>query len=203
MPVRLAAALVLASLAALLPPPAVAQEGERCQAVEVAGTATLRRGGTEVEASRGAMLARGDRIATGPAGRVVILCTGGLRISVGPDAVILLDRVIGRPAARPGLRLLEGAAGFLLPAPRRDGFSVRTPSAVAAVRSTEWAMQVEAGATAAFVHEGGVAIGTAARTVLLESGEGVDVSSQGFPGPVRDWGAARVEALARRIGADW
>ncbi|PWJ21387.1 FecR family protein [Jannaschia seohaensis] len=189
----------------LLAPGGTRAQGETfCQVVEVTiGAATIQRGRTRVTAVVGHVLATGDRIRTEAAARVRILCDSGLTVDVGPDTRIDLDALLVPPEEGGAVRLLRGVAGFLLPRPRSGGFEVRTPSAVAAVRSTEWAVEVSGEATTAFVREGRVAVGGRRSVVLLGPGEGVEVTAQGALGPVQSWDAERVDALGARIGPAW
>jgi ferric-dicitrate binding protein FerR (iron transport regulator) len=187
----------------LTAPTASAQQDDRCQVVRSSGDVRLGRGATEVAAVPGQILARDDRLRTGSDGRATVRCGEGLEMLVGPDTRIVLDRMMGPGDTFPGIGLLEGIAGFLMPRPRRGGFVVRTPSAVAAVRSTEWSIEVEDRATAAFVRQGRVEVATVGRVVLLTAGEGVDVTPRGIAGETKRWGAPRVEGLAGRLGPDW
>ncbi|OWO94495.1 hypothetical protein B5E41_12070 [Rhizobium esperanzae] len=81
------------------------------------------------------------------------------------------------------------------------GFQVVTPQAIAAVRGTQWAVDVAGGKTSVFVVRGSVAVRRpAAEPVVLSPGEGVDVSSGTEPLVVRRWPAPRVAALLARLG---
>jgi ferric-dicitrate binding protein FerR (iron transport regulator) len=100
------------------------------------------------------------------------------------------------------LRLLEGIAGFLYDGDG-DGVQVHTPSAVAAVRSTQWAMRIEDDASAVFAREGVVFVRGDEATVHLAPGDGVDVSANGDVGSVVRWGKARIDLFARLLGPGW
>lgn len=82
------------------------------------------------------------------------------------------------------------------------GFEVVTPQAIAAVRGTRWAVDVSEGKTAVFVVEGRVSVRRNAdgTEVVLEPGQGVDVTDAPGPIEVKVWGAARVAALMARFG---
>jgi len=96
--------------------------------------------------------------------------------------------------------LIEGILRLALsPQPAWNGLEVRTATAIAAVRSTEWIVESAPEGTAVFVVEGAVSVsGRAGGEVLLQPGYGTDVPPGGAPGEPKRWGAARVEsALAR------
>ena len=192
------------ALLALTPGAARAQAETLCQIVRVtAGAVEIRRGRKRVVAVVGHVLATGDRLRTDAAGRATVRCDTGLTLDVGPATRIVLDGLLVPAPRGAGVRLLEGIAGFLLPAPRPGGFEVRTPSAVAAVRSTDWAVAVEDGATAAFVRDGVVAVAGRSGAVALAAGQGVDVTARGAVGEIKAWGDARTRAFADRLGPDW
>ena len=76
-----------------------------------------------------------------------------------------------------------------------------TPHAIATVRGTQFAVDVDAGVTSVFVVEGSVEVSRrdGPATVLLGPGEGVDVRP-GEPLVVREWPQPRVNALLARFG---
>ena len=194
-----AAVLALAMAAT----PAGAQSLVRCTVAALDGTrASVWTDGAVRPARAGGAFAVVGRIVTGPDTRIALDCEGGRRVVVAPDT----DIDFGRLAASEGYaaRLLRGLAGFVLPLLGADRFEVRTPTAVASVRSTEWLMEVgEDGATAVFVREGAVAVEAPRGGAVLEPGEGVDVTATGVAGPVKTWGAGRVARLSALLGAGW
>ncbi len=139
---------------------------------------------------------------TGTPARQVLHCRDGLRLEAESGATYTLvdsDRD-GQPEA---VNLQSGAILLEVEAPSRGtGFQVLTPQAIAAVRGTRWAVDVEQGKTAVFVISGRVAVRRPnARTgVELGPGEGVDVSPGAVPLTVRRWPAARANALLARFG---
>jgi len=136
--------------------------------------------------------------------RVTLLCPDDLRVVVGPGTEIAVARLVSGGPQPVALRLMRGIAGFLFDGDGDgDGVQVRTPSAVAAVRSTQWAMQVEDGASAVFARDGAVFVQGDDATVRLGPGDGVDVSASGAVGPVVRWGQARIDLFARLLGPAW
>ncbi|MGP9812432.1 FecR domain-containing protein [Rhodopseudomonas sp. NSM] len=92
----------------------------------------------------------------------------------------------------------------LIDAPKQRAgrrFEVITPQAIAAVRGTQWAVDVEAARSSVFVVSGrvGVRRRQGRDGVVLGRGEGVDVAAAGAL-TVRRWPQPRVDALLRRLG---
>ncbi|MCL6284153.1 FecR family protein [Ruegeria sp. 2012CJ41-6] len=135
--------------------------------------------------------------------RVTMACSGGLEVVVGPESEIDVLGLLDGDTRPFGLRLIDGIAGFLFSSEDGNGVQVRTPSAVAAVRSTEWAMRVENRASAVFTREGTVFVAGDDADVKLGPGEGIDVSSSGEIGSVTNWGRARIEEFDDLLGAEW
>jgi ferric-dicitrate binding protein FerR (iron transport regulator) len=99
---------------------------------------------------------------------------------------------------------LQGKA-LLLDLPRQQKparFEVITPQAIAAVRGTKWAVDVQDGKTSVFVVRGqvGVRRPAGAAAVVLRAGQGVDVEPGGGTLEVKRWKPARVTALMARLG---
>ena len=207
MTIRIAALLALLSLAG----PAQAEILRRCAITVVDGPRVeIRRAGVALPGVPGLEVFNGDLVVTGPGTRVTLACGDGMRVAVAGGTSIDLGTLTGAAAAESyGARLLRGLAGFVLPLVGTRRFEVRTPTAVAAVRSTEWLVEVEGdGATAVFVREGAVVVralqgGAPQGGGLLEAGEGIDVTAAGVAGPVTDWGAGRIEAVSARLGTGW
>ena len=207
MPLRQRPALALLALGLALVPSLVrAQAEEACRFTRTSGQVLVERGDFTGLAVVGVALQQADGVVTGSQARATIVCSDNLRITVGPDTRIGLDRLMRTAGAErdwPGIDLFRGVTGFIRSGSARGGFAVRTPSAVAAVRSTEWSVDATNNATAAFVRDGEVSVIARNRTAVLGPGEGVDVSANGIAGETREWGAARVEDLAARLGPDW
>lgn len=93
---------------------------------------------------------------------------------------------------------------LLIDVPPKSGgnrFRVITPQAIAAVRGTRWAVDVNGDKASVLVVNGrvGVTRRTGGRGVTLGPGEGVDVEP-GAPLTVKRWAPARVSALMARLG---
>lgn len=186
-------------------PLAAQDDAEFCQIVNVVGTvSTLRRDETVVPAANGQVLARDDVVQTGADTRITLRCRPALEINVGPETTLRLDRLVdAAPGGGWGVQLLDGIAGFFLGDGGRSDFQVSTPSAVAAVRSTEWAMQVEDRATATFVRDGRVTVAAVDGAVTLSPGDGVDVTADSAIGVIKQWGDGRIAMFDALLGPDW
>lgn len=155
------------------------------------------------------IISAGAIVQTGSNARATLICAEGLTVVLAPDTRLEIDRVLASASTGGGwfgggqMRLMQGAAGFLLNRVGGGRFRVRTPDAVAAVRSTEWAMEVGAKGTAVFVREGAVRVSGGGGAEILGAADGIDIRRFGPIGPVKTWGAGRVAALDARIGPTW
>ncbi|NBN64928.1 anti-sigma 24 factor [Microvirga tunisiensis] len=136
---------------------------------------------------------------TDPA-RVVFTCANGLVIEAEAAAVLSGGTTGGTP--RPDtLRLTEDAV--LVELPSGSGpFQILTPHAIASVRGTVYAVDVEATKTAVFVERGAVTVAAAAGSaaaVTLGPGEGVEVTP-GAALEVKRWPQEKVDRLMARFG---
>lgn len=135
-------------------------------------------------------------------GRQVLRCEEGLTVTAeGGARFNLIDR--NNDGRVDGVALRSKAVLVDVDGSRiGTGFQVVTPQAVAAVRGTQWAVDVKGGVTAVLVVRGRVAVRRSAggSNVFLGPGEGVDVSSGSEPLVVRRWPAPRAAALLARLG---
>jgi hypothetical protein len=94
---------------------------------------------------------------------------------------------------------------LLVDVPKQQGknrFEVTTPQAIAAVRGTKWAVDVQETRTSVLVLRGQVAVRqpAGAGQVVLGPGQGVDVDQGTGPLVVKRWPQPRVAALLARLG---
>jgi hypothetical protein len=199
----LARFLLGAALASGLSVAAVAQDAGPCVILSVSGDAVVSAPGAGRQtAVPGLGIGRNATLRTGPEARVTLQCPDALQVIVGPDTDIGVARIVPGGRQPVALRLMRGIAGFLFDG-TGDGVQVNTPSAVAAVRSTQWAMRVVDGATGTFAREGTVSVHGAEAAVRLTPGEGVDVTADGEVRPVVRWGQPRIDLFAQLLGPDW
>lgn len=132
--------------------------------------------------------------------RQAVVCGGGFRMEIeaGASATIFARRGNAPP------RLVEVEGGGVLIESKAGGGNsqIRTPHAIAAVRGTEYIVDVSDTRTSVFVLEGAVEVrgnGVLIGRVRLDPGQGVDVTGM-EPLNVRIWPAARVEETLSRFG---
>ena len=195
---------LVALLLLLAATPVPAQEAAVGRVAALAGAATAERGDVAYDLAPGTPVRVGDRLVTGPGGRVKIAFADGSLLAVGPDSAVeisdyALDGAGGR--VRGLLSLLTGILRATVPrqAPAAP-FEVRTQAAVASVRSTDWTVEAGSDRTSVFVLKGRVAVAPAGggAAVVLEQSFGTDVMpGEGLAAPKR-WGAGRIrDALDR------
>jgi hypothetical protein len=134
--------------------------------------------------------------------RQILRCQDGLTIVAETGAQFTLadrdrDGNVDSATLRLKALLIEDPAGKA-----KVRFQVITPQAIAAVRGTKWAVDVEQSKSSVFVVTGRVAVRRpgANTGVTLGPGEGVDVEEGSGPLTVRRWPAERVSALMARLG---
>jgi hypothetical protein len=183
--------------------PAHAQPSGACVVQRIEGTAVVSAGGAPPRAAQtGQALAAADTVRTQSQSRITLACANNLKVVLGPDSVITVEGLLAAEAQTFGLRLLDGIVGFIFKG-SGGGVQVRTPSAVAAVRSTEWAMRWSNGVSEVFTREGTVAVSANGGSVRLGPGDGVDVSDSGEFKPVVQWRPPRIARFGELLGADW
>ena len=184
--------------------PAGAQTPGACVVTRVEGGAEVSARGAGVQAAvTGLGLGRNAKLRTEAGARVTLRCFGGLDVVVGPESEVDVLGLLEGGTKPLGFRLIDGLAGFLFSSQDGNGVQIRTPSAVAAVRSTQWAMQVERRASAVFAREGTVFVFANGGEARLGPGDGIDVTSSGKRGKVTRWGQARIDRFDALLGPDW
>jgi hypothetical protein len=179
-----------------------AQSPATCLVQRVEGAAVVSAGGSEPRPiASGLSSSPNDTVRTPSAARVTLACPDNLKVVIGPDSAVTLEGVLAAEARPFGLRLLDGIAGFLFKG--SSGVQVRTPSAVAAVRSTEWAMRVHDGVSEVFTRVGTVTVSADSGSARLGPGDGVDVSSTGDLRAVVQWRPPRIARFGELLGSDW
>jgi hypothetical protein len=179
-----------------------AQSPATCLVQRAEGTPTVSTGSAAPRpVEPGLALGPDDTLRTPSASRVTLACPDKLTVVVGPDSAITVEGLLAGDARPFGVRLLNGIAGFLFKG--SNGVQVRTPSAVAAVRSTEWAMRVHDGVSEVFTRAGTVSVTADGGSARLGPGDGVDVSNAGELKPVVQWRPPRIARFAELLGPDW
>lgn len=197
---RIAAALLLAVLSR-----AGGADAQPLAIGEVSGligTATAGNGEPSRALEVGAALHAGDRVTTGAASRLEIRLSDDSIMVIGESSRVQLKEFAPRPGGGNALlKLLEGILRIdLAPDSLWRDFDVRTYTAVASVRSTEWVVEARPGRTAVFVVSGSVEVTDRLGRdgVRLDAGFGTDVPFGAPPGEPKRWGEARAAAAVAR-----
>lgn len=158
------------------------------------------------DATPGAAIAPESKVATGPGSRVNIACDDGLTVTIGAATEANLEQIVGPsgPSASAMVQLIRGIIGIVAPIRTWRSFEVRTPIAIASVRSTEWLVEHgESGGTAVFVRKGVVEVGADGAAYRLNPGDGVTVTGAGSLATVKQWGAERIARSGAALGFGW
>lgn len=158
-------------------------------------------GGAQVPGEEGMPLSSGDRLRTGPDGEAELALDPDNLIELGPGS----DLEVG--SLEPSASSFSLWAGLLLARLRAAaglGWSVRTPDAVAAVRGTEFAVELDAeGTTVGVFDEGKVALSASDPDgfgeTLLEAGREA-TARRGAKGPLNVQRLTRIERHRIRVG---
>jgi hypothetical protein len=112
-------------------------------------------------------------------------------------------RLTGQGQGLPkGAQLRSGALMIdFKPSARRRDFQILTPHAIAAVRGTTWAVEVTSAQSSTLAILGSVEVTrlNGSRGVILQAGDGADVTAGTGPITVKRWGKKRVQALLARF----
>jgi len=204
--VRTAAVLAACATVVLVAPAARGQTGTavaRVAALE--GTAAVEHFGARQQNPLAVQSAlyRADTLHTGAGSRLRIVFEDETAVTLGELASLRLTQVPdpSSPGAESSrLTVLAGTVRFRVrPAPSRALVETWTPTAVAAVRGTEYIVEVTAAGTAVLVIDGAVAVSNyrpdVRGTVVLRAGEGTSVAPDRPPQPPSRWGEARRRAV--------
>jgi len=131
----------------------------------------------------------------------ILRCGDHLTIRNAPNTKFEVNYPNGQ--SPDAVRLESGAVMIeFTPTDKQKRFQILTPHAIAAVRGTRWAIEVDRNRTATLVLSGVVAVShlDGDRTALLHAGEGADVTAPTGPIVVKRWAKKRVDALLARFG---
>ena len=171
-----------------------------------AGTVTPFGGGDETALVVGTGLHEGDRIRTDAGARAKLEFVDGAVVQLGENTDFVLEWTLYVPETGTQNTLFRMTSGILrviadLVLPRTT-FEVRTETAVASVRGTDWITEAAPGNTAIVALDGEVAVRSSNPTitgeVVLGPGEGTGVAADAVPNPVTVWGDARRESFIER-----
>ncbi len=181
---------------------ALAADNKAGEVSRLSGPVMLVRGGAENTVAVGQEVLVNDSIQVGADGRAEIIFIDKSILTIGPNSEVAIS--FFAPASQESVALLDVIAGIarltVNKATSWGRFDVRTTTAVASVRGTDYLVEYVGEKTAVFVAEGRVAVSSRAGsgTVIVRDGQGVDVPAQRAPLNVKIWGAKRRdEGLAR------
>jgi len=199
-----AAALALSSLSA------AAQTGPSVGTVaQMQGQVSVTRegvaGGGAFGLTANAPIYSEDILETGPGAKLLVTFIDGTRLTLGPNADVIIDEFVYNPnggANNAALRVTGGAMRLVAGAVERIGgpqaVSVATPVATIGIRGTDFFVEMEDEHLAVALFSGfEVAVTNAAGETVLRPGEGTDIFGPGAPTQPLTWGVDRVNrALA-------
>jgi hypothetical protein len=146
---------------------------------------------------------RDDTIKTLEAAKIKLLLIDGTGLTLGERGTMTLSQFVYAPQRNTHRGVVSIASGIFRAVTRKvlpqTTFEVRTATAVAAVRGTQWLGEVTPDTTAIVVLDGEVAVAHADANVhgevVLTPGMGTDVQGKAPPTAPRQWGEKRVSTL--------
>ena len=183
-----------------------AQQQERIgQVAALQGQATVQHDGSSQATllSGQSPVYRADIIRTFDASKIKLVLIDGTELTLGERGVMTLSQLVYTPQTHQGV--VHIAQGFFRAVTQKvlphTAFEVRTATAVAAVRGTQWLGEVTPEATAIVVLQGKVAVVHAQASirgqVVLTPGLGTDVQGKRPPTAPKPWAEERVAKLLR------
>ncbi len=146
-----------------------------------------------------------SKVVTGADTRLRLTCADGVAVTIGADTEVNLEALAGPSGSRTDaiVELINGIIGIVAPERTWRAFEVRTPLAIASVRSTEWLVENRRDAASIFVRKGRVSVGTRWGRYSLSRRKGIDVTEAGGAGDVKEWSEERITAATTALGPGW
>lgn len=182
------AALVAALMIAFGAGQALAQT-KIADVVALKGTTFVTSGGKTQALALGGALYQGDQLHAPQGCGAKIRFTDGSTLAIGENSIITVHTYTQQGTGRTAIfEMISGIfRAVVAPLSGDSVFAVRTPTAVAAVRSTDWMLAARADLTEVFVGDGAVAVRNLNPTITA------DVMLDAAPiGPVK-WGPPRIK----------
>ena len=144
-----------------------------------------------------------DVILTEPAAKVKIRFDDGTHVTVAELSSLEIREFVLTPTQKlPSAFFILASGAFraiVHNVSQRDAFVVQTPTAVAAVRGTDWMGEIKEDSTGVVVLQGKVGVSNVnpdvSGEVILTDLMGTDVKANQPPTPPKEWGAKRRNAL--------
>ncbi len=210
--VLLAAVVSTSTVAQLRADPAerVTAAAPIARVIQQSGTVEVRRDETRLASHLGRRLYAGDSVVTGQGGRVVLEFTDRSLLALGAGTEVRLDdyTVEGASGSLKGLLSLLGGIlrMSIVQSTKAEDFSIRTETAIASARSTDWIVEAKPSETTVFVLSGVVTVAGGAQdaSVRVSAGEGTSVAASTAAGPTapKIWGAKRAADALSRTGIE-
>lgn len=189
--------------------PGQAQQESIGQVIALRGQATVKRAATPqpVPLAVQHMVFREDVLQTAAASRLKVALIDGTELTLGENGMMTLSALVYAPQQNTQSSVLTVAKGAFWGSTKKlvpqAMFEMRTGTAVASIRGTEWVAEVTAKNTAIAVVQGTVAVQQVNPTlrgeVVLTPGMGTDVSVNRPPTPPVRWSAQRLQTLLRAV----
>jgi hypothetical protein len=195
---------MLAALAVLAFAPAATADTIIGQVMATKGAVFRESAGSREPAAKGTALELGDAIATEAGGKAKLQLNDGTIVSVGENARLVLSQYQSTANDyTTRVHAHQGAMRFLFQrALDLSRFEVQTETAVAAVRGTQFMMDIVPNHTAVALLSGIVAVSArgapGGEVVLDRAGQGTDVRTGQAPTPPAIWGAQRFASVLAR-----
>ena len=132
-------------------------------------------------AAVGTPVQQNDRLTTGAGARLQVTFVDGTLLTLGENAVVIVDRYVFDPSKSTGQMALTSARGALrfatgkLHDMRHRDVTVSTPAGELAVRGTEFWFGPIDGEYGAYLMKGQVSVTNRAGSVTLSPGQGTDI----------------------------
>jgi hypothetical protein len=112
----------------------------------------------------------GERVVTGPSGRVELLFTDDTKIVVGPGSALVIEDYLlnGNQADRLAVDALAGTFRFISGVSPKSAYSIDTPTATIAVRGTEFDLTVIGRQSQVLLFEGALSLCEGSTCIDLE-----------------------------------
>jgi ferric-dicitrate binding protein FerR (iron transport regulator) len=140
-----------------------------------------------------------DVVATGRSSRLTLRLGKDTTLRLGQEARLTIDRYLVDAGGE--ITLQSGPILYDRPAQRPPSrLSIQSPFALISVRGTRFFAGPSAGTFGVFVERGSVVVSAAGKRVMLQSGQGTNITHPGAaPTPPAPWGAERISAALARV----
>jgi hypothetical protein len=206
MPSLFARALGGFLLLALLVPGALADQPEVGRVVGVAGQCMIQRSGRLLQLSLNSAIDVGDVIGIPADGKVKLRMNDGSILSLAPQTNLTVTAYTVNPQGQHqnvGLTLGAGLLRAVVALGQQPStFEVKTATGTAAVRSTDWFIEVNSGGTGVAVLRGSVDLKTAAASggeVLINARQSSSITAGSNPTPPEAMSMAAFNALISQV----